>query len=141
MSAPSFWSPLRCWSIGRTPMAQPPGSATRAVPWRATRGPRTRTEARMVETSSYGARALVTRATCTRSPPAMRRSEERRVGEEGRARWAADHLKKKKDGKRGVCFHPYTQRRASILRQNAAVRLARDLAAVAHDRTAPYART
>src|SRR2546425_9744034 len=29
------------------------------------------------------------------------RSEERRVGEEGRSRWAADHLKKKKKKKRG----------------------------------------
>ena len=27
---------MRCWSIGRTPIAQPPGSATRADPWRAT---------------------------------------------------------------------------------------------------------
>src|SRR5438132_661042 len=53
-------------------MAQPPGRATRAVPWRATRGPRTRTEARMVETSSYGARSLDTCATCTPSPPVWR---------------------------------------------------------------------
>src|SRR6266566_1605818 len=53
-------------------MAHPPGRATRAVPWRATRGPRTRTEARMVETSSYGARSLDTCATCTPSPPVWR---------------------------------------------------------------------
>ncbi len=38
--------------MGRTPMAQPPGRATRATPARATSGPRTRTEARMVETRS-----------------------------------------------------------------------------------------
>src|SRR5256885_12866671 len=31
------------------------------------------------------------------SPVVTRRSEERRVGEEGRSRWAPDHLKKKKD--------------------------------------------
>src|SRR5256885_15008671 len=30
----------------------------------------------------------------------QRRSEERRVGEEGRTRWAPDHLKKKKKNKR-----------------------------------------
>ena len=38
--------------MGRTPMAHPPGSATRARPARATSGPRTSTEARIVETSS-----------------------------------------------------------------------------------------
>src|SRR5690242_2516430 len=41
--------------MGRAPMAQPPGSETRARPERATSGPRTRLEARMVLTSSYGA--------------------------------------------------------------------------------------
>src|SRR5256885_13313786 len=41
------------------------------------------------------ARASGTAAAC---PPACR-SEERRVGEEGRSWWAADHLKKKKKQK------------------------------------------
>ena len=62
---PALARPLRCWSIGRTPIAQPPGSATRAEPWRATSGPSTSTEARMVETSSYGARSLATLSTVT----------------------------------------------------------------------------
>src|SRR5256885_12195190 len=33
----------------------------------------------------------------------LRRSGERRVGEEGRSRWAADHLKKKKKKQRERC--------------------------------------
>ena len=37
---------------GTAPMAQPPGMETRARPVRATRGPRTRLEARMVLTTS-----------------------------------------------------------------------------------------
>jgi class 3 adenylate cyclase len=52
ISAPSLARPLRCWSMGRIPMAQPPGRATRATPCRATRGPSTSTDARMVDTSS-----------------------------------------------------------------------------------------
>jgi hypothetical protein len=51
--------------MGRTPMAQPPGSATRAEPCRATSGPSTRTDARIVDTSSYGATSSVTRGTRT----------------------------------------------------------------------------
>src|SRR6266508_4329923 len=47
----------------RPPMAQPPGSATRATPVRASSGPSTTTEARMVDTSSYGASWLATRFT------------------------------------------------------------------------------
>src|SRR6185369_10662112 len=58
MSAPRAFSPFRCWSIGRTPMAQPPGSDTRALPCRARSGPRTSTEALMVLTSSYVASTL-----------------------------------------------------------------------------------
>jgi hypothetical protein len=46
-------SPLRCRSMGRSPMAQPPGWATRASPQRATNGPSTSEEARMVLTISY----------------------------------------------------------------------------------------
>ena len=38
--------------MGRTPMAQPPGKATRARPERARSGPSTSTDARIVETSS-----------------------------------------------------------------------------------------
>jgi len=40
---------------GPVPMAQPPGRETRARPQRATSGPSTRLEARMVLTNSYGA--------------------------------------------------------------------------------------
>src|SRR3990167_1890184 len=52
--------PLMCWSTGREPMAQPPGSDTRARPKRASNGPSTRMDARMVLTSSYGASGLAT---------------------------------------------------------------------------------
>ena len=45
-------SPLMCWSTGREPMAQPPGSDTRAWPKRASSGPSTRIEARIVLTRS-----------------------------------------------------------------------------------------
>jgi hypothetical protein len=41
-----------CWSTGREPMAQPPGSDTGASPKRASSGPSTRIDARMVLTSS-----------------------------------------------------------------------------------------
>src|SRR5580698_5365792 len=41
---------------GLAPIAQPPGSDTSALPKRATSGPSTRIEARMVFTSSYGAK-------------------------------------------------------------------------------------
>ena len=41
-----------CWSTGREPMAQPPGSDTVASPKRASSGPSASTEARMVLTSS-----------------------------------------------------------------------------------------
>ena len=41
---------------GRAPIAQPPGSDTSAVPKRATNGPSTRIDARMVFTSWYGAK-------------------------------------------------------------------------------------
>src|SRR5260370_713448 len=43
-SAPSFWKPFRCWSMGRTPVAHPPGRATLATPGRASSGPSTGTE-------------------------------------------------------------------------------------------------
>ena len=49
-----------CWSTGREPIAQPPGSDTTAAPWRATSGPNTRIEARIVLTSSYGATKRLT---------------------------------------------------------------------------------
>src|SRR5688572_11960660 len=55
MSAPIACRPFTCWSTGRKPMAQPPGRETRARPQRASSGPRTSTEARMVFTRSYGA--------------------------------------------------------------------------------------
>ena len=41
-----------CRSTGRAPIAQPPGSDTRASPSRATSGPSTRTEARILRTMS-----------------------------------------------------------------------------------------
>jgi hypothetical protein len=44
---------LMCRSMGRPPMAQPPGMATRAMPVRAMSGPRTSELARMVLTISY----------------------------------------------------------------------------------------
>ena len=53
--APSACRPLMCWSTGRAPIAQPPGSDTRACPCLATSGPSTSTDARIVLTSSYGA--------------------------------------------------------------------------------------
>src|SRR5690606_29663062 len=55
ISSPRGSIPLMCWSTGRCPIAQPPGRLTRASPKRATSGPRTRMEARMVLTRSYGA--------------------------------------------------------------------------------------
>ena len=47
-----------CWSTGREPIAQPPGSDTVASPKRASSGPSTRIDARIVFTSSYGADKL-----------------------------------------------------------------------------------
>ena len=55
MRAPIFSSACRWRLIGRAPIAQPPGSETLARPSRASSGPRTSTDARMVLTSSYGA--------------------------------------------------------------------------------------
>src|SRR5690349_18376269 len=64
MTAPMASRPRMCRSTGREPMAQPPGSATSASPKRATIGPSTRIEARMVFTSSYGAtRVLMVRGS------------------------------------------------------------------------------
>ena len=50
--APSRSSPEMCMSRPREPIASPPGSATRAVPQRATSGPSTLIEARMRRTRS-----------------------------------------------------------------------------------------
>jgi hypothetical protein len=55
-SAPSACSPLICRLTGREPIAQPPGNDTSASPKRATSGPSTRIEARIVLTRSYGAK-------------------------------------------------------------------------------------
>ena len=52
ISAPSAAKPRMCWSTGRCPIAQPPGKLTRASPKRASKGPSTRIDARMVLTSS-----------------------------------------------------------------------------------------
>ena len=55
-------------STGRAPMAQPPGSDTSASPKRATSGPSTRIAARMVLTSSYGAKVSRDRARIDLDP-------------------------------------------------------------------------
>ena len=44
--------PLTCKSTGRSPIAQPPGSETRAWPKRAIIGPNIKIDARMVLTKS-----------------------------------------------------------------------------------------
>src|SRR4051812_9369181 len=56
MSAPIACRPATWMFTGRAPIAQPPGSETSALPKRASSGPSTRIEARMVFTSSYGAK-------------------------------------------------------------------------------------
>src|SRR6266498_2841476 len=53
--APIFSRPRTCRSIFRDPMLQPPGMATRARPHRASSGPKTRIDARIRLTNSYGA--------------------------------------------------------------------------------------
>ena len=55
ISAPIASSPRTCMSSRRLPMLSPPGSATLASPQRATRGPSTLIDARILRTSSYGA--------------------------------------------------------------------------------------
>src|SRR5690606_30260088 len=65
MVAPMASSPRRCRSTGRLPIAQPPGKDTRARPKRATIGPSTSTDARMVLTSSYGAVNSLMVLACT----------------------------------------------------------------------------
>src|SRR5690606_16122146 len=57
--APISSSALICKFIGRVPMAQPPGSETRALPTRASSGPMTSAPARILRTMSYGASVLV----------------------------------------------------------------------------------
>ena len=54
--APIACNPATCKLTGLAPMAQPPGSDTSASPKRLTSGPRTNIDARIVLTSSYGAR-------------------------------------------------------------------------------------
>ena len=54
--APILSRPFMCKLTGLEPIAQPPGKETSASPKRANRGPNTKIEARMVRTSSYGAR-------------------------------------------------------------------------------------
>src|ERR1035438_8682380 len=64
MRAPNCSRPWRCKLMGRAPMAHPPGKETRARPVRATSGPSTRLEARMVFTNSYGASDETMRGVC-----------------------------------------------------------------------------
>src|SRR3990172_782692 len=74
MVAPIACRPLTCWSTGRWPIAQPPGSETFARPQRASSGPSTSTEARMVFTSSYGAVGSFTSAARSTMAPSAGRS-------------------------------------------------------------------
>src|SRR5437764_1466543 len=74
MLAPIACRPLTCWATGRKPMAQPPGSDTLALPQRASSGPRTRTEARIVFTSSYGAVGSEMLRACRTTCPSLPRS-------------------------------------------------------------------
>ena len=50
--APIALRPLICWSTGRAPIAQPPGNDTVARPIRASNGPNTKIDARIVLTNS-----------------------------------------------------------------------------------------
>ncbi len=59
MSAPMARSPLRWRSTGRSPMTQPPGRETVALPRRVSSGPITQMEARILRTSSYGASEMM----------------------------------------------------------------------------------
>ncbi|MNU90429.1 hypothetical protein D3C71_802970 [compost metagenome] len=63
-----------CWSTGREPMAQPPGSDTVASPKRASSGPSASTEARMVLTNSYGASGVLSALASMRTVPSSARS-------------------------------------------------------------------
>src|SRR5580692_2412749 len=56
-----------CRLIGREPIAHPPGTETRARPERATSGPKTRLDARIVFTNSYGASGLTIFGVCSRT--------------------------------------------------------------------------
>ena len=56
------------------PIAQPPGSDTSASPQRASNGPSTRIDARIVLTSSYGALLCVGSVTSVTIAPSSRRS-------------------------------------------------------------------
>src|SRR5215213_6867596 len=63
--------------------------------------------------STWPARGRTRRASCARSAPSPRgrsdgrsRSEERRVGKEGRSRWSPDHEKKKTDDERSSPLTP-----------------------------------
>ena len=69
--APIRSSPAKCMSSLREPMLSPPGSATLARPVRASSGPSTQIEARILRTSSYGASEAGRSGTSmtTPSPP------------------------------------------------------------------------
>ena len=53
--APSFSITIICRSTGRVPIAHPPGSDTLAAPIRASNGPSTKMDARILRTISYDA--------------------------------------------------------------------------------------
>ena len=55
MVAPIASKPFKCKSIGRVPIAQPPGIATRACPNLANNGPITTIDARILLTNSNAA--------------------------------------------------------------------------------------
>src|SRR5258705_3353110 len=72
MVAPIASRPFTCWSTGLRPIAQPPGSDTRASPVRASSGPSARIDARIVFTSSYGASGQSIRRASSVTAPGVR---------------------------------------------------------------------
>src|SRR5256886_16664645 len=76
--------------------ATSPSSARWAIRIGSARAARSRSRARGPRT--HRGRACASGRGARRPRSGAARSEERRVGEEGRSRWAPDHLKKKKDG-------------------------------------------
>ena len=76
ISAPIAISPSICKSTGLDPIAHPPGMDTSACPNRASNGPSTSIEARIVSTISYVARNLVTALEFTATEPLSSTSTE-----------------------------------------------------------------
>ncbi len=66
ISAPSFWNAWRCVSTRRRPITSPPGGGTIALPKRASSGPASSTDARILLHSSSSSSVFVTFAAWTR---------------------------------------------------------------------------